>query len=619
MHKSSTALAVLGMLVIICFSSFNLRQALAQESEGNIANQLALLAISPPPGNAGVLNLYRIPDKTGGSPLSVEAPGYPISAAWSPDGNYLAFIMITGQSGSDAPPSDFDIYRIDRQGANLAKLTDTPDCPEIGLAWSSDSQTLFFGGFCRDSQATSFWRLTQDSGVPEKLGEVQWDGTWAVWSPDLSKIALLAPRKAEDGSVYDEVNLTTPDGQGMINLADDAHAGYQLQQTTVLAWSPQNEWIAYASKVKKTDQGEVNQIILVRPDASEQKVLHTSEPGQECLNPLWSPDGLHLAFTCENNLFIIQSDGTNLKDLTDPSAGQVIEYPTWIPGGESLAFISMDSDGKRRLESVRIDGSQRQDIAELSVIQTFGLLWNPTALPVSQVISSTSIPTEMSQAINLSTATPVVVEGVNSTPVGLEVDKTANLTNKTLEAGQPDNSTLSSQSTPPNNSSSIWLLVLLLVIGGSGVFVLLSRTGKLPGLVKREEERKIRRECREREHASRALKEEVQPDRPIAVDGSLTSLAKQQNHQEKYEQIPEHAELLQQGIQQIRSKDIQGGIITLRHYLEGAPDDPTAWLWLGWACGLIKEYRSAERCFLRAERLGSPQAGEALEWLSKQR
>jgi Tol biopolymer transport system component len=40
-----------------------------------------------------------------------------------------------------------------------------------------------------------------------------------------------------------------------------------------------------------TDQGAVNQVALVRPDGSERKVLVTSQPDQECLNPLWSPDG----------------------------------------------------------------------------------------------------------------------------------------------------------------------------------------------------------------------------------------------------------------------------------------------------------------------------------------
>jgi Flp pilus assembly protein TadD len=77
--------------------------------------------------------------------------------------------------------------------------------------------------------------------------------------------------------------------------------------------------------------------------------------------------------------------------------------------------------------------------------------------------------------------------------------------------------------------------------------------------------------------------------------------------------------ILQRGISQIRNKDIHGGIATLHEYVDTAPGDSTAWLWLGWASALDNEFRTAERCFLHARRLGNPQAGEALEWLNSLR
>jgi hypothetical protein len=200
MHKRLNIMVVLSLSMLFLGGLWYPLQALAQAAQQSrfTIQQLALLAIAPPPENAGILDLFQLPVVPDAPKVIVAIPGYPLSAAWSPDGSLLALIMIIGQPGSDAPPSDIDIYTIDRQGASLVKVTHTPTCPEIGLAWQADSSALYFTGFCRDSQATTFWRLDAHTGAAEELGEVQWDGTWAVWSPDASKIALLAPRKAED-------------------------------------------------------------------------------------------------------------------------------------------------------------------------------------------------------------------------------------------------------------------------------------------------------------------------------------------------------------------------------------------------------------------------------------
>lgn len=575
----------------------------AQDNQpASYSYQLAFLAIASPPASAGVLDLYSFP-QTNSNPIPVVVQGYPLSASWSPDGKTMAFIMITGRSGSDAPPSDFDIYRIENIGTGLSKLTDTPECPEIGLVWPAGSQFLFYSGFCRDSQATTFWRLDVVSGASEKLGEVQWDGTWAVWSPDATKVALLAPRKSEDGSLFNEVNLASPDGQGISNLVDDAHPGYQLQQSTVLAWSPQGDWLAYATKTQNFDQGDANQIVLVKPDGSERKVLHTSQSGRECMNPLWSPDGQMLAFTCADNLFTILSDGTGLKNLTGSSNVQVLEYPTWSPDGGSLAFISLASDGKRRLEIVNVDASQRLEIAQFQVVQTFGLVWNPVANPVQLINASPDqeqvviSPTFDAGDQPLSSSTQSIESEIQVTP-------------------QPGN-----QVVLPSTITSIWILGLLLVIGGAGIFFLLRQAGKLPDVVKPDKNRENRSERLRRERLARVTIDENLSAGLVRTEKSVSTepVVRHGESGEDVEQPDDHEGLLEFGIQQVRSQDVHGGIATLRQYLELAPDDHTAWLWLGWASALIKEYRTAERCFLRAGHLGSPQAAEALEWLSKQR
>lgn len=77
--------------------------------------------------------------------------------------------------------------------------------------------------------------------------------------------------------------------------------------------------------------------------------------------------------------------------------------------------------------------------------------------------------------------------------------------------------------------------------------------------------------------------------------------------------------LLQQGIAQVKAGDAAGGFVTLRQVLARSPEEPDAWLWLGWAAASQKQYDVAEKCFLRAQWLGrSEQAAKALAWLQRQ-
>jgi hypothetical protein len=103
------------------------------------------------------------------------------------------------------------------------------------------------------------------------------------------------------------------------------------------------------------------------------------------------------------------------------------------------------------------------------------------------------------------------------TPAGTEAGQVLNLTPETLsgqgegltsggQAGSAGDLTSVDQAGKLNNLSYLWLLALL-VVGGGGVFFLMRRTGKLPELVKHEDERKLRREQRMREWRSAEVRQ----------------------------------------------------------------------------------------------------------------
>ena len=80
----------------------------------------------------------------------------------------------------------------------------------------------------------------------------------------------------------------------------------------------------------------------------------------------------------------------------------------------------------------------------------------------------------------------------------------------------------------------------------------------------------------------------------------------------------EEVDLLAQGIQQVKGGNIRQGYAILRKVLEQQPDNADAWLWLGWAAARQGDRATAQRCFLRAAKLGHTGAEQALAWLERQ-
>jgi hypothetical protein len=76
--------------------------------------------------------------------------------------------------------------------------------------------------------------------------------------------------------------------------------------------------------------------------------------------------------------------------------------------------------------------------------------------------------------------------------------------------------------------------------------------------------------------------------------------------------------LLEQGIAMVKAGKYADALATLRQMTYLDPENPEAWMWLGWAAAKQKDLAMAEHCFLQAQKLGySQQAEQALAWLEK--
>jgi hypothetical protein len=70
---------------------------------------------------------------------------------------------------------------------------------------------------------------------------------------------------------------------------------------------------------------------------------------------------------------------------------------------------------------------------------------------------------------------------------------------------------------------------------------------------------------------------------------------------------------IKNSIQLARSGRLQEAFDKLRDIVQSEPENANAWFYLGLVCFEMKNYKDAERCYLRAKKFGHPKADEALK------
>jgi hypothetical protein len=141
------------------------------------------------------------------------------------------------------------------------------------------------------------------------------------------KIAWSSDRDFGNHDIYS----MNADGSGVARLTTD------LGQDTRPTWSPNGQEIAFM-----TTRNGFGEIWVMNADGSNQHRVATG------IDPAWSPDGSHLAFTPAGGpeLDTIRADGTGLQTIltgtpcpTDPGEPcEDFDYPEWSPAGDAIAF-----------------------------------------------------------------------------------------------------------------------------------------------------------------------------------------------------------------------------------------------------------------------------------------
>jgi Tol biopolymer transport system component len=262
--------------------------------------------------------IVRIPLSVDGSQLPNE---YLVKPAWSPDGEWIAFLNENGARG--------DIYLIRPDGTELMRLTKSDDISRDGnLVWSPDGKQLAYSAY-RDNHIEIFV-MDIESAIQGKIDNQKLTNSLPAvrnlvtsWSPDGSRLAFSSD---QDGN--SEIYLMNPDGSNVVRLTDNPASDTQP------AWSPDGKQIAFSSD----RDGDV-EIYIVEVEKThlnmEEAIARrlTNRPGEEA-GPVWRPATVNSTASNSPKLEVPQGNPPTLDGVLSPGEWDKALRQQFTDGGE---------------------------------------------------------------------------------------------------------------------------------------------------------------------------------------------------------------------------------------------------------------------------------------------
>jgi Tol biopolymer transport system component len=240
------------------------------------------------------------------------------SAAWSPDGRYIAF--------TSTRDDNQEIYLMNADGSNQRNLSGDA-AGDIEPAWSPDGTRLAFVSDRKGNQ--NIYLMNQDGSNVEQLTSNQEDRNPA-WSPDGSQIVFTSVvTETQDGVGNPDIYVIDVDGSNQRRMTND-----ELKDAEPV-WMP-NGRIAFVSW--RDDDGE---IYTMDADGSNLRQL-TFESNNNDWDADHSPDGEQIVFTSTRNtpdgnkdIFVLDRNASETDEPRRLTDSPFDDYsPDWCCTGE---------------------------------------------------------------------------------------------------------------------------------------------------------------------------------------------------------------------------------------------------------------------------------------------
>ena len=283
------------------------------------------------------------------------------------EGNEIVVIEHGGRDGGPSYPSNYELARINIDGTESERLTDSGSYNNFP-AWSPDGTQIAF------VSKSGLYVLATD-GAPVQPREVQ--AVVSVQQPrlpaELEAVALHPPAWSPDGAHLAFVGwglLTQPTGLvaasfGIYTVGADGADLRRLTDTvSEPSWSPDGQRIAFA----KPDGDDVA-LYTMSADGSDPKRVTTitgwhpqygePDPARAWIeNVAWSPDGSRILYTC-GWICVVSVDGKPVN--ATPLRGNIA---AWSPDGSRIAVAEVSRSGGTFVDvrSMAPDGSDMRSL-----------------------------------------------------------------------------------------------------------------------------------------------------------------------------------------------------------------------------------------------------------------
>lgn len=293
--------------------------------------------------------------------------------------NSQAYEFIFGSNAS----GNNEIYRIDDDGRNVVRLTDTY-LNEQDIIPSPNGHIIIFdyGGVRLERD---IFALDMAQGNISRLTTALAYDIPGSWSPSGNQIAFISDR---EGGYY-RLFVMNPDGSDQKHIpliTDSTHSVYNPK------WDPSGKYILYSAAQQTFSTVPLVPSLFVIDLSTLNAQRLTNDQIGPCEEGDWSPDGNWIVATCEDGIYIFQPDGTNIRNLTNGADLLNCQSPRWSPDGEWIAVkCNKKTESKYNIYIIKLDDSEIKSVtAELpeNLYNLREISWTPNSRNLLFIASS---------------------------------------------------------------------------------------------------------------------------------------------------------------------------------------------------------------------------------------